>query len=140
MARIPVTIQTSQPLGSTNPATTTSRSIAPPTVRTLGPTQPRMQGKTFAENRAQSAANQAYRRSAARYDGDQLVIPQVSFSPEVNTTVRHGLGRAFVGANLINIRGAFVGAWVVPNTNAALNAFQVLIYCLTTCTADVVVW
>ena len=138
--RIPVTIQTSQPVGSSNPAAVTSRSVAPPNIRTLGPAQPRLQAKDFPTNRAQSAANQAYRRAVARYDADQLVAPGVPFLPEVVTVVKHGLGRAFVGCNLVNQRGAFVGFWIVPNADARLNASQVQIWCLTACTSDVVVW
>jgi hypothetical protein len=140
MARIPVTVQTSQPVGSSNPAATTSRSVGPPNVRTLGPAQPRLQMRTFAENRAQSAANQAYRRAVARYDADQIVVPGVSFAPEVVTVVKHRLGRAFVGASLTNQRGAFVGFWIVPNTDSRLDAGQVQLWSLTACTADVVIW
>jgi hypothetical protein len=138
--RIPVTIQTSQPVGSSNPAVVTARSIAPPNIRTLGPAQPRMQFKDFASNRVQSAQNQTFRRAVARYDADQLVAPGVPFLPEVVTIVRHGLGRAFVGVSLINWRGASVGWWVVPNTDSRLDASQVQIYSLTNGSADVVVF
>ena len=140
MPRIPVRIQTAQPVGTSNPAVVSARSTAPPNIRALGPFQPRLQFQDFAQNRAQRAVVQALAKVAARYDADQQVIPAQVFAPEVNTIVPHGLGRAYVGASLINPSGAFVGYWVIPPTDSRLAAFQIVIWCLTGCTADLVIW
>ena len=140
MARIPVTIQTSQPVGTTNPAVVTSRSTAPPNIRTLGPAQPRMQFKDFASNRVQSAANQAFRRSAARADSDQLTVPGVAFSAGTQLAVRHGLGRAWVGCALVNPQGGYLSYKVAHNADTRLDASTVLVTCQNNVTADVVAW
>src|SRR5450631_3746001 len=105
MARIPVLINTSAPVGSTNPAPVGSRSLAPAQTRTSGPAQPRVQFRDFAQNRTQSAVVQSSARARGQYDSDQLVIPQVAFLPEVITTVLHRLGRPYIGVNLGNITG-----------------------------------
>ena len=146
MPRIPVRIQTSSPVGSSNPNVVTGRSLAPTQTRVLGPTQPNLHFPTYAQNRQQTAVNQALGQAKARYDADQLVIPGVTFQPEVVTLVYHGLGRAYVGANVINVRGVTSAAvpygmfFIVPNGDARLNAYQVQIQAITLCVGDVQVF
>jgi hypothetical protein len=147
MPRIPVRILTSQPQGSTNPSVVTGRANAPMSARQLGPAQPRLQMQDFAGNRAQSAARQATQQSTARFDADQIVIPGVAFLPEVPTIIVHRLGRAFVGAYVVNVAPTIAGSLpyslgfvVIPNLDARLNASRVQIQSLTLCTGDVVVY
>ena len=137
--RIPVTTQTAQPVGTVNPAVTTGRSTAPPNIRTLGPFQPRLQSKDFPTNRAQRAVQQALAGVGARYDAKQQVVPGVAFTAMTQTVVPHGLGRAFVGASVVN-PSSYLGYKVERNADPRLDAYQVLVTCVNTMTGDVVIW
>jgi hypothetical protein len=140
MPRLPVRILTSAPQGTTNPAAVTGRSVAPANVRTLGPAQPRQQFADFQSNRVQSSTNQALGRTKARYDSDQQVVPAVSFFHGTQQAVRHGLGRAWVGCMLMTPIGAHLSYQVAHHSDLRMDAFSVLVTCLNSLTADVVIW
>jgi len=147
MPRIPVRVLSSLPQGTTNPAVVTGRSVAPPTSLQRGPAQPRQHFTDRQQNRAQTAVAQAIAQAKARPDADQLVIPGVPFLPEVPTVIRHGLGRAFVGYYVTNVRPTTVGSVpyslgfvLIPNLDTRLDAFQLQVQSLTLCTGDVTVY
>ena len=147
MPRIPVTVQTSQPVGSTNQSVVTGRSLAPTNIRQLGPAQPREQSPSRQFNRAQSAQNQAYRKSVARYDSDQMVIPQVSFPANTQVSVPHRLTdpqtnkpRPWVGCALVTPIGGGLSYSIAHNVPASLDAHTILITNANSITADVVIW
>jgi hypothetical protein len=142
MARIPVTIQTSQPVGSTNPAAVLAngRSIAAVNLPGIGPAQPQEQTPNRAANRLQSAANQAYRQAAARYDAAQFVIPQVAFVANTQQAVPHRLGRAWVGCVLMTPIGGALSYEVAHAADPRLDAAQILVTTTNNLKADVCVW
>jgi hypothetical protein len=145
--RIPVRILTSAPQGTANPAIPTARVNAPMSARQLGPTLPRLQYQSFAQNRQQRAVLEATQQVKARFDADQVVVPGVPFLPEVITIVMHRLGRAYVGAYVINVVPTTAGSipyglgfLIIPNADPRTNIAQVQIQSLTLCTGDVVVY
>ena len=155
MPRIPVRILTHTPEGSANPASSVGRSTAAPNLQTTGQALPRLQYPTFSQNRRQQAVQQITAPVRARNDADQNVVAGVAIAggslhvvgssvvfaaPTAPTVVRHGLGRAFVGAYAQNATGAPVAVYIVPNADPRLNASQVQIAALFACTADVVVY
>lgn len=140
MPRIPTRILTSQPQGTSNPAVKSGRSLAPMNSQAIGPAQPRLQFRDFPQNRQQSAVRQSLGRTSARYDADQQVIPGVAFTGGTQAVIPHGLGRAWVGCAIQTPIGGYLSYQVVHNADVRLDAFQLLVTCANTITADVVVW
>jgi hypothetical protein len=111
-----------------------------PATRTPGPYQSRERFSVRALNRTQTAAQQATAKAANRFDADNNVIAGVFFGATIITPVQHGLGRAFVGAHLVNPSGGYLAYQVLRNVDPRLDAYQLRIICQHDVTADVVVY
>lgn len=131
MPRIPTTIY---PSGQSGPGG------VKPALRTPGPYQSTERFRDRSGNRIQTAAQQANAKATNRFDADNNVIGNVTFSATTITPVQHGLGRAYRGAHLVNPRGGYLSYYIVPNTDSRLDASQVVIVCEHNVTADVVVY
>jgi hypothetical protein len=109
-------------------------------VRTPGPYQSRERFHDRAQNRIQTAAQQAAAKATGRFDADNNVIANVFFGATTITAVTHGLGRTFQGAHLVNPRGGYLAYQLMANVDPRMDAFQILVICQNNVTADVVVY
>ena len=113
---------------------------AQPATRTPGPYQSTERFADRAQNRTQTAVQQASAKAANRFDADNNVLADVQFVATNITPIEHGLGRPYHGAHLVNPRGGYLAYQVVPNTDPRMDQHQVQIVCQHDVTADVVVY
>lgn len=140
MARIPVVIA-STPTGTTNPAAPTGgRSLAAQSLQKPGPALSREHFPSRAMNRTQAATRAAIAQGKARFDADHNKIDGVSFWAGGTAVIKHGLGRAFTGFHVVNVRGGYGAFHLVPNGDSRLDATQIQIASQNNCQGDVVVY
>jgi hypothetical protein len=140
MPRIPVRLFPGTQVGATNPASSGGRSVAVTSQLTPGTSQGREHFAARALNALQTKIAQAVQSSKAAAWSQGNMITGVAFTGGSTVAVAHKLGRAYVGAHVMNPSGGYLSYKIVANSDPRLNAYQISIVCQNTCTADVLVY